>query len=99
MVSRQVGLTVVTVFACVALSGTFGSGATNNEQSRSFSNIGGTPFSLTRAVLVTPNPGSFASFGLYSIVHAPEPAAMALFGTGLVALAAIARRRLRKRAS
>jgi len=78
--------------------GTFGPGAFSNEQTVEFAYVSGTPFAMTQSVLISLSAGSVASFDLHSTASVPEPASMALFGTGLAALAAGARRRIRKRA-
>jgi hypothetical protein len=70
-----------------------------DQLSLGFDYLSGSPFALTQNVLISLKPGSVTSFDIHSIVHAPEPASLALFGTGLVALAAFARRRMRKRES
>ena len=83
-------------------NGTFSStsfGLIGDQQSLEFSYISGSTFALTQNVLISLKPGATTSFDIHSIVHAPEPASLALFGSGLVALAAVARRRMRRRES
>jgi hypothetical protein len=81
-------------------NGTFGPGVFSNEQSIDFSYVSDAPFALTQNALITLNAGSVASLQSQSIVQAaqvPESGSLALFGTGLVALATVARRKMRER--
>jgi hypothetical protein len=78
-----------------AIMGTFGPGAFISELSVVLPYLTG-PFALVQTALITLGPGSYTAIGINSIVHAPEPASMVLFGTGLVALAALARRMRRR---